>query len=111
MARNDDQQAADVSTELDWSQYESPMIGIIHAMARATDQDPEDVPVTTAVDGDAINTLLATASPNGSADVELSFEHQQFRITATSAGHVSVVPIHGRDDEDATTGGSEAVGE
>jgi len=73
-----------------WTETETPSIGVVEAVAAATERDATDLPrLADAVDPDALNELLG-GTEAGDNDVRVSFEYADTTVTVRSAGTVAV---------------------
>jgi hypothetical protein len=74
----------------DLSEYDRPTVGVVEAVAAATDRDPEALPqLGHVVDPDAVDDLLASGP-----DVEIGFEYAGTAVTVSGDGTVVVDVSH-----------------
>ncbi|MFC3477793.1 HalOD1 output domain-containing protein [Halobacterium litoreum] len=74
-------------TQYSWTDAETPSIGVVEAVAAATDSDVTDLPqLADTLDPDALNDVLADAG----SDVHISFEYANAHVAVSSAGTVTV---------------------
>lgn len=73
-------------TTYDLGEYDRPTVGVVEAVAAATDRDPESLPqLGHVLDPDAIDDLLASGP-----DVEIDFEYADVLATIRGDGTVVV---------------------
>ncbi|MDH5018642.1 HalOD1 output domain-containing protein [Halobacterium rubrum] len=76
-------------TTYDLGEYDRPTVGVVEAVAAATDRDPGSLPqLGHVVDPDAIDDLLASGP-----DVEIDFEYADTTVTVRGDATV-VVDVH-----------------
>ncbi|WP_313692931.1 HalOD1 output domain-containing protein [Halorarum halobium] len=74
-----------------WDGSGKPSIGLIEAVAEATDRDPTAVPLLQeCIDVDALNSLLTGVEDDGGTTVRVSFTYAGVDVMVGSDGEITV---------------------
>lgn len=71
----------------DWARFESPVVGVVTAVAEESGNDPVEMePLYEAIDPDSLDRIAPILSESRDSDAHIEFEYHGYRIVVESNG-------------------------